>query len=141
MAESTIVADPTERVSSGSWIRMSMFVAACATVAFMLYMVWMSELGEFAQGVVTLILGRFLGYIDGMYSFEFSTNRASARKDETIKDLAAKTGSSRPNQSTRSTDAKPPDPAAPLVLNKACPGCGTVNALDAAFCKNCGAKQ
>lgn len=41
-------------------------------------------------GVVTLVLGRFLGYRDNIYNFEYGTNRSSKEKDMTINQLSAK---------------------------------------------------
>jgi hypothetical protein len=64
------------------------FVAALA-VAWMVYLVWSSpSLDEYVKGIVTLVLGRFLGYLDNIYSFEFGTTRGSQNKDETIKKLS-----------------------------------------------------
>lgn len=63
------------------------FVAALA-VAAMVYLVWKSpDLPEYVKGIVTLVLGRFLGYLDNIYSFEFGTTRGSKDKDDTIKQL------------------------------------------------------
>jgi len=47
-----------------------------------------SGLGEYAQGTLTLILGRFLGYVDSAYQFEFGSTRTSQTKDETISRLS-----------------------------------------------------
>ena len=64
------------------------FMAALA-VAGMVYLVWKSpDLPEYVKGIVTLVLGRFLGYLDNIYSFEFGTTRGSKEKDETIKHLS-----------------------------------------------------
>jgi hypothetical protein len=49
--------------------------------------VWNQVDDEFAKGVLTLVLGRMLGYVDLCYNFEFGTTRSSTRKDETIQDL------------------------------------------------------
>jgi hypothetical protein len=49
--------------------------------------VWNKVDDEFAKGVLTLVLGRMLGYVDLGYNFEFGTTRSSSRKDETIQDL------------------------------------------------------
>lgn len=37
-----------------------------------------------AKGAVTLILGRALGWVEQVFSFEFGTTRQSRVKDETI---------------------------------------------------------
>jgi hypothetical protein len=65
-----------------------MYFFAYVTVAGLVYIVWTSELKEYAQGIITLILGRFLGYLDGMYGFEFGTTRSGKQKDETLQELA-----------------------------------------------------
>ena len=44
-------------------------------------------INEYVKGIFTLVLGRFLGYLDNIYSFEFGTTRGSKEKDETIKQL------------------------------------------------------
>lgn len=64
------------------------FVAAI-TVGALVYLVWKSpELPEYVKGIVTLVLGRFLGYLDNIYNFEFGTTRGSKDKDATIKQLS-----------------------------------------------------
>lgn len=59
-------------------------VIACLAIT-----VWSSDIGEYAQGIVTLILGRFLAYTDQVYSFELGTTRASKTKDDTISNLSS----------------------------------------------------
>ena len=67
---------------------MMFFLAVCA-VAGLVYLVWKDDtLNEYVKGIVTLVLGRFLGYLDNIYSFEFGTTRGSKDKDETIKQLS-----------------------------------------------------
>jgi len=46
-----------------------------------------SGIDDYAKSIVTLILGRFLGYIDQAYGFEFGTTRGSKEKDATISGL------------------------------------------------------
>ena len=66
-----------------------MVAVAAMAVAWMVYLVWSSpSLDEYVKGIVTLVLGRFLGYLDNIYSFEFGTTRGSQNKDETIKKLS-----------------------------------------------------
>jgi len=60
-----------------------LMVAVCLVVT-----ISYSSLDEYAKGTVTLILGRFLGYIDNAYQFEFGTTRNSQKKDETISQLS-----------------------------------------------------
>lgn len=64
-------------------------ILAVIVVAVLFVAVWMdSNLNEFVKGVVTLILGRFLGYLDSIYWFEFGTTRQSRAKDSTIEALS-----------------------------------------------------
>jgi len=42
---------------------------------------------EFSKATITLILGRFLGYTDNIYNYDFGTTRSSANKDATINTL------------------------------------------------------
>jgi len=68
-----------------------MFILAFAIVAWLFYIVWSDpNINEFAKGVVTLILGRFLGYLDAIYNFEFGSTRSSKEKDATINHLSEK---------------------------------------------------
>lgn len=66
----------------------SMYILAVLLVAAMVYVTLKSELDEYAKGIITLVLGRFLGYLDGVYYFEFGTNRTSKTKDNTIENLS-----------------------------------------------------
>lgn len=65
----------------------SMYILAVLLIAALVYVVLQSGLDEYAKGIVTLVLGRFLGYLDNIYNFEFGTTRASKTKDDTIKSL------------------------------------------------------
>lgn len=49
--------------------------------------IWNSEANEFAKATITLILGRALGWVEQLFSFEFGTTRASKAKDDTISKL------------------------------------------------------
>lgn len=49
--------------------------------------VWQSDLDDSAKAVITLILGRALGWIEQVFSFEFGTTRANKTKDDTINNL------------------------------------------------------
>jgi hypothetical protein len=59
-------------------------VLVCAAVA-----VLVSDLNEYAKGIITLLLGRFSGYVDSVYNFEFGTTRSSKQKDDVIAGLTA----------------------------------------------------
>jgi len=65
----------------------SMFVLAVLLIAALVYVVLKSGLDEYAKGIITLVLGRFLGYLDNIYNFEFGSTRSSKIKDDTIKSL------------------------------------------------------
>jgi len=67
-------------------------LAVCAFIVVVLCLVvtvWLKITDEFAKGIITLILGRYLGYIDNIYSFEFGTTRNSKNKDDVITNLAS----------------------------------------------------
>jgi hypothetical protein len=71
-----------------NWRAHTMFIIACVGVAWLVYIVWTtSNIDEFTKGVVTLILGRCLGWLDNIYNFEFGTTRGSRSKDEVIRHL------------------------------------------------------
>lgn len=68
----------------------AMFVAAYLAVVVMVYVtVYEPKISEYAQGVITLALGNFIGYLTAMYNFETGTTRASQNKDATIAAMAA----------------------------------------------------
>ncbi len=57
-------------------------------VIFCLFIVvWASQMDDFAKATITLILGRSLGWIEQIFSFEFGTTRANKTKDDTINNL------------------------------------------------------
>ncbi len=66
----------------------TMYVLAVCVIVGLVYAVWQAaDMSEFTKGVITLVLGRFLGYLDGIYNFEFGTTRTSRTKDMTIDQL------------------------------------------------------
>lgn len=65
----------------------SMYILAVTLIAALVYAVLSSDMDEYAKGIVTLVLGRFLGYLDNIYNFEFGTTRSSKVKDSTIENL------------------------------------------------------
>lgn len=66
-----------------------MFFLAIVVIVAMVFIIWGDEtLNEYVKGIFTLVLGRFLGYLDNIYNFEFGTTRASQTKDQTISDLS-----------------------------------------------------
>jgi len=58
-------------------------VIACLGVT-----VWVVDMSEYAQGVLTLVLGKYLSYTDQVYSYDFGTTRSSNTKDGTIATLS-----------------------------------------------------
>lgn len=74
-------------------MRLLLLVVAHLNVFVLIWAVWVSkELGEYAKGIITLILGKFLGYLDTMYAYEYNTTRASKAKDQTIATMAVAAG-------------------------------------------------
>lgn len=72
-----------------NWRAHLMFIFAVVVVMLLTYLVWDSDnLTEYTKGIFTLVLGRFLGYLDNIYNFEFGTTRQSRTKDETINKLS-----------------------------------------------------
>lgn len=66
-----------------------MFFLAVVAVGMLVWIVWKDQnINEYVKGIFTLVLGRFLGYLDNIYSFEFGTTRGSREKDETINKMA-----------------------------------------------------
>jgi hypothetical protein len=67
----------------------AMFVAAYLAIGALCYVVvYENKIGEFAQGIVTLVLGMFLNELKGMYSYETGTTRGAQAKDATIGAIA-----------------------------------------------------
>lgn len=70
-----------------------MFLLAVLMIAGLVWIVWKDpSINEYVKGIFTLVLGRFLGYLDNIYNFEYGSTRGSKDKDDTIKQL---TGGSR----------------------------------------------
>jgi len=70
----------------------SMYVLAVLVIVALTWAVLFdndNSMNEYAKGIVTLVLGRFLGYLDGIYNFEFGTTRSSQMQQQTINALAA----------------------------------------------------
>lgn len=66
----------------------TMYVLSVLVVVALVIVVFQSTLDEYAKGIITLVLGRFLGYLDNIYNFEFGTTRVNRTKDETIVNLS-----------------------------------------------------
>lgn len=63
--------------------------AFLVVIACLIAVAFLKISDEFAKSTVMLILGRFLGYVDNVYSFEFGTTRGSKAKDDVITNLTA----------------------------------------------------
>lgn len=74
-----------------NWRADLMFLLAVAVIVGLVAAIWSApNLNEYLKGIVTLVLGRFLGYLDNIYNFEFGTTRGSRDKDSTIDRLTTK---------------------------------------------------
>ena len=77
-----------KRGTTNARANLMFFLAVCA-VAGLVWIVWTDQgINEYVKGIFTLVLGRFLGYLDNIYSFEFGTTRGSREKDDTINKMA-----------------------------------------------------
>lgn len=62
---------------------------AIVVVVALTFLVWSSpDVNDYVKGIITLVLGRFLGYLDQIFNFEFGTTRTSREKDSTISRLS-----------------------------------------------------
>ena len=60
-----------------------------AVIIVIVYLIWSTpEINEYTKGIMTLVLGRFLGYMDNIFAFEFGATRSSQSKDITIKNMS-----------------------------------------------------
>ncbi len=65
-----------------------MFILAVVVTCALVWVVWKDPgINEYVKGIFTLVLGRFLGYLDNIYNFEFGSTRSSKTKDTTIENL------------------------------------------------------
>ena len=63
------------------------FVAYVTVLVCLAVVVWKSDISEYAQGVITLVLGKYLSNSDQVFAFYFNTTRTSVIKDATISAL------------------------------------------------------
>jgi hypothetical protein len=75
----TISGSPSKDNKNKLAVAAFVVVLACAWFA-----VYASNLTEYAKGIITLLLGRFMGYIDDIFNYEFGTTRSSKEKDKVI---------------------------------------------------------
>jgi hypothetical protein len=65
-----------------------MFIMAVVIISAMVWVIWKDQsINEYVKGIFTLVLGRFMGYLDNIYNFEFGSTRTSKAKDATIENL------------------------------------------------------
>ena len=62
--------------------------ALLLVIMCLLIVVWSSNADDFAKATISLILGRALGWVEQLFSFEFGTTRANKTKDDTINKLS-----------------------------------------------------
>lgn len=68
-----------------------MTVLAIVVVFILFLAVWQDpNINEYAKGIITLVMGRFLGYLDNIYNFEFGSTRSNKDKDHAIMNLTEK---------------------------------------------------
>lgn len=72
-----------------NWRAHAMFILAVLICCWLTWIIWKTpDVPEYTKGIFTLVLGRFLGYLDNIYNFEFGTTRTSRQKDNTIERLS-----------------------------------------------------
>jgi hypothetical protein len=62
--------------------------ALILVIICLLVVVWNSDMNEYGKLTLSLVLGRAMGWVDQIFSFEFGTTRANKMKDETISKLS-----------------------------------------------------
>lgn len=62
--------------------------ALLLVIICLLVVIWTSDLNEYGKLTLSLVLGRALGWVDQIFSFEYGTTRASQTKDDTINKLS-----------------------------------------------------
>lgn len=85
------------------------------------------NLGQYAQGVITLMLGKYLGLFEQAFQTEFGTTKSSAKKDATIAQLSSTAGTiAKTAAVVATTQAAATDPGKVDTVNLDATG-GTVN--------------
>lgn len=85
--ENVIMINPHPTSKVNTLAGLAFFVLIGCLVALVL----MTDLNSDAKAMITLVVGRFMGYIDNIYSFEFGQTRSNIKKDETIETLGKTT--------------------------------------------------
>lgn len=89
--QSARVRDTTlaQALGKKNWRPDVMFILAVLVTCGLVWVVWKDPaINEYVKGIFTLVLGRFLGYLDNIYNFEFGSTRSSKTKDDTISALS-----------------------------------------------------
>ena len=89
--QSARVRDTTlaQTLGKKNWRPDVMFLLAVLVTCGLVWVVWKDPaINEYVKGIFTLVLGRFLGYLDNIYNFEFGSTRSSKTKDDTISALS-----------------------------------------------------
>lgn len=87
MALFTLPSDTPETAPQPTRVNLLIGLAILTVIGCGALTVWSLVDDDFAKATITLILGRFLGYVDNIYSYEFGTTRASVKKDAAITEL------------------------------------------------------
>lgn len=61
--------------------------ALLLVVGCLVVVVWQADTNDFVKATITLILGRALGWVEQLFSFEFGSTRSNKAKDDTINKL------------------------------------------------------
>lgn len=76
------------KAGTRNWRADALAALAVIGVVLLTLVVWKDPtINEYVKGTFTLVIGRFLGYIDQIYQFEFGSTRSNKTKDETISRL------------------------------------------------------
>lgn len=67
-------------------------LAVLTVIACLSVVVMVSDIDDFAKGVITMICGRALGWVEQVFSFDFGSTRSNKVKDETINKLSKDNG-------------------------------------------------
>lgn len=75
--------------TTGRNLRGNVLVAGAGFIVLLCLavVVWRTDMDDYVKATISLILGRALGWVEQVMSFEFGLTRESAKKDDTIKNL------------------------------------------------------
>lgn len=76
--------------TTGRNLRGNVLVAGAGLIVVicLAVVVWRTDMDDYVKATISLILGRALGWVEQVMSFEFGLTRESAKKDDTIKNLS-----------------------------------------------------